>query len=44
MFKLVEEKIRKNTRFVLEKSREENIKPRDAALAIAKERVLEAMK
>ncbi|MBU5688391.1 MAG: Glu/Leu/Phe/Val dehydrogenase [Candidatus Aenigmarchaeota archaeon] len=44
MFKVVEEKITKNVGLVLEKSKKENIKPRDAALKIAKERVLKAMK
>ena len=44
MFKLVEKKIRRNTEIVLERSQEKRIKPRDAALGIAKERVLEAMK
>jgi glutamate dehydrogenase/leucine dehydrogenase len=43
MFKLVEEKIRKNTKLVLEKAEEENLNPRDAAMEIAKERVREAM-
>ncbi|MBU5689660.1 MAG: Glu/Leu/Phe/Val dehydrogenase [Candidatus Aenigmatarchaeota archaeon] len=44
MFKTVEEKITKNVDLVLEKSHEENIKPRDAALEIAKQRVRKAMK
>ncbi|MEM5877978.1 MAG: Glu/Leu/Phe/Val dehydrogenase [candidate division WOR-3 bacterium] len=44
MFKTVEEKITKNVDLVLEKSHEENKKPRDAALEIAKERVKKAMK
>ncbi|MEM4397552.1 MAG: Glu/Leu/Phe/Val dehydrogenase [Candidatus Woesearchaeota archaeon] len=44
MFKVVEEKITKNVGLVLEKSEKEGIKPRDAALEIAKERVLKAMK
>lgn len=43
MFKLVEKKIRRNTEITLEKSRQKNIKPRDAAMEIAKERVLKAM-
>jgi glutamate dehydrogenase (NAD(P)+) len=43
MFKLVEEKIRKNTKLVLEKSEEENLSPRDAATKIAQERVKKAM-
>lgn len=40
MFKMVEEKINKNTKLVLERSGEKGIKPRDAALEIAKERIL----
>lgn len=44
MFKLVEEKIRKNTKLVLEHSQKEKVKPRDAAMEIAVERVREAMK
>ncbi len=44
MFKLIEEKITKNTKLVLERSREKAIKPRDAAMEIAKERVRKAMK
>lgn len=43
MFKLVEEKIKKNTKLVLEKSKKEKMNPRDAALEIAKERVRKAM-
>jgi len=43
MFKLVERKIKKNTKIVLERAREKNIKPRDAAMEIAKERVRKAM-
>ena len=41
-FKLIEEKIRKNTKLVLEKTTEK-ISPREAALEIAKERVRKAM-
>lgn len=41
VFPLIEKKITKNTRTVLEKSEEKEIKPRDAALGIAKGRVLE---
>lgn len=44
MFKLVESKIKKNTKAVLERAKKENILPRDAALKIAQERVLKAMK
>lgn len=43
MFEMVKKKITENTRLVLERSEEEKIKPRDAALEIAKERVLEKM-
>lgn len=39
MFELIKEKIGKNTKLVLEKSKEKNIKPRDAALEIAEERL-----
>ncbi len=42
-FKLIEEKIKKNTKLVLEKASEKNISPREAALEIAKERVRRAM-
>lgn len=41
MFKLVEEKITKNTEIVLKESLKRKIKPRDVALEIAKERVRE---
>ena len=44
MFKEVEERIKRNTKLVLEKSKEKNICPRNAALEIAKERVRKAMK
>jgi glutamate dehydrogenase (NAD(P)+) len=44
MFKMVEEKIIKNTRLVLKKAKEEGINPRDAALTIAQKRVKEAAK
>jgi len=44
MFKLVENKIRKNTKIVLEKAKKENLSPRDAAMGIAKKRVKKAMK
>jgi glutamate dehydrogenase/leucine dehydrogenase len=43
MFRLVEEKIKKNTRIVLERSREKNIDSRSAALEVAQERVRKAM-
>ncbi len=44
MFKEVENRVRKNTKLVLEKSKKESKYPRAAALEIAKERVREAMK
>lgn len=43
MLDTVERKIAKNTRLVLENAEEKNIKPRDAALQIAMERVRKAM-
>jgi len=43
MFKEVEERVRKNTKLVLEKAAAERIYSRDAAMIIAKERVREAM-
>ncbi|MEM7825749.1 MAG: Glu/Leu/Phe/Val dehydrogenase [Candidatus Aenigmatarchaeota archaeon] len=43
MFKLVERKIKKNTKLVLKRSKEKQIKPREAAIEIAKERVKKAM-
>ncbi len=39
MFRLVEEKIKKNTELILEESEKRNIKPRDAAVEIALERI-----
>ena len=39
MFKLVEEKIKKNTELVLKNSEKNNCKPRDSALIIAEKRV-----
>lgn len=44
MFKEVEKRVKKNTKLVLEKAKEEKIYPRDAAMAIVKERVRAAMK
>jgi glutamate dehydrogenase (NAD(P)+) len=44
MWKMVEEKIIRNTRIVLEQAKREKIKPRDAALKIAKERIRRAQK
>jgi glutamate dehydrogenase/leucine dehydrogenase len=41
MFKLVEDKIRKNTKLVLEIAKERKIMPRDAAMHLAEKRVLE---
>ena len=43
MFTLVENKIKRNTKIVLKRSKKENIKPRDAALKTAKERVRKTM-
>ncbi|MDI6798511.1 MAG: Glu/Leu/Phe/Val dehydrogenase [Candidatus Aenigmarchaeota archaeon] len=43
MFRLIERKIKKNTKVVLKRAKEKSIKPREAALEIAKERVIEAM-
>jgi glutamate dehydrogenase (NAD(P)+) len=42
-FSAITERVKKNTRMVLEKSKNESISTRDAAMAIAKERVLAAM-
>lgn len=44
MFKMVEDKVMKNTKLVLEKSDKEKTDPRDAAMKIAVERVRKAMK
>ncbi|MFH0949401.1 MAG: Glu/Leu/Phe/Val dehydrogenase [Candidatus Aenigmatarchaeota archaeon] len=44
MFKLVKEKITKNTKLVLDHADKEHLTPRDAAMNIAVERVREAMK
>ncbi len=43
MLETVEKKIVKNTRLVLENAKRKNIKPRDAAMEIAMERVMKAM-
>lgn len=43
MFELVEKKISKNTKLVLKKSKKENVAPREAALAIAQERIKKAV-
>jgi glutamate dehydrogenase (NAD(P)+) len=42
-FDQIAEKVRHNTEEVLERSRRENIEPRQAAVALARERVLQAM-
>ncbi|OGW53329.1 MAG: hypothetical protein A2Y81_11995 [Nitrospirae bacterium RBG_13_43_8] len=42
-FELIENKIKRNVKIVLEKAEEVGVKPRDAALEIAKERVRKAM-
>lgn len=39
MFKLVEQKIKRNVKIVVERAKKENVKPRDAAMEIAQERV-----
>mgnify|MGYP001565260940 CR=1 FL=1 len=39
MFELVENKIKRNVKIVLERAEKENVKPRDAALRIAEERI-----
>ena len=44
MFALVERKIKQNTKLILEKAKKERMKPRDAAMSIAVERVRSAMK
>ncbi|MCX7702720.1 MAG: Glu/Leu/Phe/Val dehydrogenase, partial [Planctomycetota bacterium] len=44
VFPTIEEKITRNTRNVLERTFSKKMYPRDAAIALAKERVLEAMK
>ncbi|HKZ45196.1 MAG TPA: Glu/Leu/Phe/Val dehydrogenase [archaeon] len=43
MFKLVEKKVSKNTKLVLARAKKEKIKPRDAGMEIAKERIRKAM-
>lgn len=44
MFKLVEDKIKRNTAIVLQNAAKARIKPRDAALVIARKRVLDKCK
>lgn len=41
MFALVEQRIKKNTRIMLEHAKERSLTPRDAALEVARQRVLE---
>ncbi len=43
MFKLIEEKIRKNTKLVLDRAKKRKISPREAAMEIARERVKKGM-
>lgn len=43
-FELIESKIKRNVKIILEKAEEMHVKPRDAALEIAKDRVRKAMK
>jgi len=43
MFEMVEEKIVKNVKLILEKAQEKKVSPRDAALEIAQKRVKQAM-
>lgn len=40
MWEMIESKVKRNTQIMLNSAREKNIKPRDAALEIAKQRVL----
>jgi glutamate dehydrogenase/leucine dehydrogenase len=42
-FEVIEKKIVKNTKLILRRAKKLNVKPRDVALEIAKERVLKAM-
>jgi glutamate dehydrogenase (NAD(P)+) len=44
MFSLVERKIKQNAKLVLDKAKKERMKPRDAAMSIAVERVRSAMR
>jgi glutamate dehydrogenase (NAD(P)+) len=41
-FAMIEEKVRANTRAVLERAKAENMRPREAAVALARERVVKA--
>jgi len=40
----LKKKIRKNTKLIIEYAKEKNIKPHDAGIAIAKQRVKEGLK
>ncbi len=44
MFKMIEEKVRKNTKLIIENAKKNNIKPHDAGIKIAKQRILEVEK
>ena len=44
MFKMIKKKINKNTKVVLDESEKRKLKPRDTAMEIAKERVVEQCK
>ena len=44
MFDMIKEKIRKNTKFIIEHAKTKNIKPHDAGIEIAKKRILEVGK
>ena len=44
MFAIVEKKIRKNTKLILEEARKNDMLPREAAMQIAQKRVRDAMK
>ena len=44
MMEMVKERVVRNTHLVLEKSKSKDIKPRDAAMDIAVERVRDAMR
>ncbi len=44
MFKMIEEKVRKNTKLIIEHAQTKGIKPHDAGIEIAKKRIMEAKK
>ena len=44
MFKMIEEKVRKNTKLIIEHAQTKRIKPHDAGIEIAKQRIMEAKK